>query len=41
MASLRQGKIISDSSGNRTVPSSSYVALDLLYHISSFSKVDR
>lgn len=37
MTQLRQGKLTSDS--QKTAPSSSYVAIDLLYHISSFSKI--
>jgi KH domain/Tetratricopeptide repeat len=39
MSSLRLGTIVSDLSSNKTAPSSSYIALDLLFHISSFSKV--
>ena len=37
MSHLRQGRLTSDSS--KSAPSSSYIAFDLLYHISSFSKV--
>ena len=37
MSLLRQGKLTSDPLN--TAPSSSYVAIDLLYHISSFSRV--
>ena len=37
MSFLRQGKLTSDPLN--TAPSSSYVAIDLLYHISSFSRV--
>ena len=37
MSQLRQGKLTSDP--QKAAPSSSYVAIDLLYHISSFSKI--
>ena len=37
MSILRQGKLTSSS--NKVTPISCYVAIDLLYHISSFSKV--
>jgi hypothetical protein len=39
MTTLRLGTLISDPTSNKAVPSSSYIALDLLFHISSFSKV--
>ena len=39
MSNLRLGTLIADISSNKTAPSSSYVALDLLFHTSSFSKV--
>jgi hypothetical protein len=37
MSQLRQGRLTYDST--KTAPSSFYIAIDLLYHISSFSKV--
>ena len=39
MSTLRHGTIVSDLSTSKTAPSSSYIALDLLFHISSFSKL--